>query len=946
MFRYYQRDKTSSWEYVLDTPEALAELTDQQVPMLSVLAVKDPIATDEDKYNTPYKGSFYVDIDCDKIEEAITSAQRLNDKLIENKVSCHTIFLSGKKGFHFILPMDCFANLRPVKHLPLIYKEMALELFVEGVDLKVYNEGKPRLLRTPNVKRADNGQYKVSISSEELYVLDKEKYASLCSEPRPLISGSAVTKSVKLTTMYEACKSKVAKKLRSQKNVEFEPLEQIKLTLGKGEELPECINKLIKEGDTKPSSNFNMATMVFANYMVAAGVKDWITYANQMAQNVKSSSYNTPLKRLLELKKMMNYYSSSPKFAKSYLFGTIEPCGNCAVCNGSSEAEEANSLEGDVESYQDKFVSDLTETPNGYTTGEGKNIKRITNFTLDLISKFTESSEDSEFGETRVGVNAWVMKNGKRCQKVSILEDTWMSSKEFKSTFKGKSNLIFLGGDTDVQKIGGHLMSKSEDLHEVCYVHSVGMHRHKVGDKTLFVYVEPSFSVSSIKEKDTHEVWGNIPAPPNVRDAKYPEANDELKTFVKNMFECNSEEVTASVVSWMALCHIKVQLTMRTNQFPILNLWGNAGGGKTTVSSLFAALHGVDYMLEHSPLSLQGSTPWSVAQYCTNSESTPRLIEEFNVGEIANSKYDSFSGLIKAAWNRQTFAKGGIEHHKGNSGGKSSGARVIEAKISSPLVVMSEQAPERPALRQRMIQLNVNIDGREQLGAEDAMYYLQENKDMFYSLARAMVWRSLETHPDTVAKMMKSYESKVPREIDARPKYAYQTLLVGAEFFCDTLETIGMNKSFCEETKEWMQQSIITNLLESVDKIRIEKLTTEVVLVLQEMAVQASAAKSYNPPQGAMVPAEDYIMDSNHMYINIKTAHSKYVRWSKGVGKKVILTSSGQFETLLKQEKFFITMVPHIDINSGKTLCAKLDTNILGDRGIPLELFESEDDIT
>ena len=49
MFRYYQTTPTASWEYVVDTESALQDLVNRQVPMLSVLAVKEPIETEEEK---------------------------------------------------------------------------------------------------------------------------------------------------------------------------------------------------------------------------------------------------------------------------------------------------------------------------------------------------------------------------------------------------------------------------------------------------------------------------------------------------------------------------------------------------------------------------------------------------------------------------------------------------------------------------------------------------------------------------------------------------------------------------------------------------------------------------------------------------------------------------------------------------------------------------------
>jgi hypothetical protein len=935
VFRYYQTTPTASWEYVVDTESALQDLVNRQVPMLSVLAVKEPIETEEEKYNSSYKGDFYVDIDKPDIAEAVESAIRFNQKLVDLGVTGYTVFLSGKKGFHFIVPAACFGASRPIKHLPLIYKEMAFDLYVDGVDMAVYNEGRPRLLRTPNVKRPDNGKFKVAVSPDDLVGMTPEKYAELTSAPRPILPSGQTKTCIKLETLYEACKARVTKKLRAMADIEFVPSEELAKTIGPNGELPGCITALIEKGDTKPGANFNQATMQFAAFMTRAGIKEWKSHAKQMAHNVKSSSYSSEYSRLSAISKMVSYVAGYKGFgfSKAALFSVIEPCRDCAICNGDVEDGAAV-----PEGYEDP--SEVDETPQGYYIGIGKSRRKLTTFTLDIISKFTEEREEG-YGETRVGTNAMIKVNGHKRHKVTIPEDAWISSRDFKQTFKGKEGYAFYGTDLDLQKLQNKLFSDTTNITEVCYVHSVGMHRHKIGGRTVFVYAEPGFSVSSTRERNTHEVWGNIPAPPSIQTAVYPEPTDELIAFIDNMLGCNDPQVTSTLVGWMALCHIKVQMTMRNNQFPLLNLWGAAGSGKSALSGMFANLHGVDYELEHSPISLQGTTPWAAAQYCTSSESTPRLLEEFNDSQIANHKYDQFSALLKAAFNMQTFAKGGIERAK-VAGINVSGAKVVEAKISAPLCVMSEQAPEMPALRQRMLQLNINRAGREDPQREDAFFYLMDNKPLFSGLARAMVWQSLTTHPEDVADTMEAYRQLIPREIDARPRYCYQALLTGADFFGKTLVSIGLTEEYAKEKVEFMHRSILDHLHGTVTDVRREKLTTEVVLVLSEMCLQASSGRSSMPSQWSLVQGRDYFMTDQELFLDLRVAHSKYLRWARTGGTKVILTSYSQFEALLKQEDFYVGSEPHADLAEGRMPITRLNNELLRTRGVPVDMFEED----
>jgi len=1075
MFVYYQTNQKSKWKFVLESEAALSKLKEEQVPMQSVLSIKEPLDADDDKHGRSYKGPFYADIDVDgDPEAAINSAIKFADKLEKEGIDSYSVYLSGKKGFHFIVPMKTFASERPAKSLPLIYKELALDMFVEGIDMSVYSEGKPHLLRTANVKRKDNGKYKVQITPEELYKLTPEKYSQLTEQPRPEFKPPEPKLSLSFQAKFELARTRMQKKQRSMANVEFVPNEELEKTVSEDGSLPRCIQLLIEQGDTKSGANFNQATIQFATFMVKAGVKDWLTHAKTMAKNVKSSSYSSEHARLMELKKMVSYVAGSPqyKFSKAMLFSVMEPCRDCAICNGT--VEDGTVVPEDYEEY-----SEISETPTGYYIGQGKSQRQLTTFTLDVISRFCVPSDDEDESETRVGSHAIVKINGHKRDRITLLETVWNSGRDFKSAIQGKSNYAFYGTDVDLQKLQNKLFANEEDMGEIIYVHTMGIHRHKVGkNQTILAYVEPGFSMNSLREKNTHELWGVMPSPPNIQEATYPTPNDDLKELIDNMLNCNDPLVTCTLIGWMALCHIKVQLTMRDNQFPLLNLWGNAGcvdcdtefltptgwkriadyvegdevcqwqpdgttefvrpldyikapceellrfttdkvdmvvsrdhrvpylsnsevrtspakkilntfgiqlplaegtehtdaskvtvfaprdghqycfttpstfwlarrsgtifptgnSGKSALSSLFAYLHGIDYMLEHSPMSLQGTTPWAVAQYCATSESTVRLIEEFNRSEIRASAYDQFTGMFKAAWNKQTFAKGGVD--KVNAGGTTrQGVKVIETKISAPLCVMSEQAPDRPALRQRMVQLNVNKAGREREGAEDAFHYLTDHKDKLAGLARAMVFESLQTHPEEVMKTMEHYKQFVPKEIDARPQFSYQAVLTGVYFFGKTLRSIELDEDYVKEKVAFMESVIIDNLKASLSDIRIEKSRTEVSLVLTTMALMANA-HDQQEMQYSLEPGVNYYWEGESLYLDTTVCHMLYTRWARQSGDRVMIGALQQFEVLLSQEDFFKQWTRHPSIGEGVRKLAEMDVATMQSRGIDVSMFK------
>lgn len=134
-----------------------------------------------------FAGPLYVDVDCCNIGEAIQAFRAVLTKLeaLGLDLDAVRLFASGGKGFHLEIPAACFmTSPGPVQGLPRIFKEMALGVYADGLDLRVYSGGRGRLWRVPNVQR-ENGAHKVPVTISEVRAMTPERYAELCSEPRP-----------------------------------------------------------------------------------------------------------------------------------------------------------------------------------------------------------------------------------------------------------------------------------------------------------------------------------------------------------------------------------------------------------------------------------------------------------------------------------------------------------------------------------------------------------------------------------------------------------------------------------------------------------------------------------------------------------------------------------------------------------------------------------------
>jgi hypothetical protein len=138
-----------------------------------------------------YRGDWWFDIDHPNLADAITSLHKLMDVLASLDVNLEHLryYASGSKGFHIRVPASLFDCDKEQKHLPKIYKQMALRLVfnhgITGIDMNLYNGKTGHLLRVENKPRPD-GKFKVPLTLDEAKGITPELYAELTKHPREI----------------------------------------------------------------------------------------------------------------------------------------------------------------------------------------------------------------------------------------------------------------------------------------------------------------------------------------------------------------------------------------------------------------------------------------------------------------------------------------------------------------------------------------------------------------------------------------------------------------------------------------------------------------------------------------------------------------------------------------------------------------------------------------
>jgi hypothetical protein len=264
----------------------------------------------------PYLGPMYIDFDSEDITESISDFHEVLEKLEAMDLDLNQIrlYASGGRGFHVEVPMACFiadVSTDGVMGLPYIYKEIALALYVDTLDLRVYSARKGRQWRVPNRQRS-NGHYKVPLSVSEAVTMTPARYAELTSAPRPFPPLALPELCPALATMYgESCSKFEATNRRKAVTSSREVAEVKQRFQGK---LPPSLEAL-GQGCFPARGGFNQIAFQMCLAAQTVGMDEAATLkaCAGLIQNHESDGhrYNTPSKRRDELRTMYRFVDRS-----------------------------------------------------------------------------------------------------------------------------------------------------------------------------------------------------------------------------------------------------------------------------------------------------------------------------------------------------------------------------------------------------------------------------------------------------------------------------------------------------------------------------------------------------------------------------------------------------------------------------------------------------------
>ncbi len=723
MSNYYYVQKVGgeeSWSPVPAARRAEVEKKDNPA-FFTVLAVSKLVEelSYEDKLALTYAGPLYFDWDSTEEVVIIEKVNLFLDKLVELGVdltSCY-LFATGGKGYHLEVPQHIFMDKVPpkgVKALPAIYKEIALELCVDTLDLRIYSGGKGRMWRTPNVLRS-NGRYKVPITVSEMREMTPELCRALTSAPRAAVIIAKPEYAMDLAILYDRASQRVDDLLVKRKKFKPDPK-------AKEKALGPSVEWMMAGLGIKPSAGFQEISTQLAIAAAAGQISedDFVLRCAGLIATHSSDGqrYNTERKRTEELRRMWRYMDGN--FCYEFSIGAMKnlmthsaPDLDGLTVTKEEVAEEikaaAEEEEVDVDEYADvaRGVS-LSKYGVYMDTENGK--KRICAVSFNN-SAVLRSSVNCQI----IGYESDVLVNGQPVGRQTLEIEVFSGLVPF-NRFASRYGHAFQGTDIQVRTVMMRFVEQAKKKGTTRYVVtregldivSIPHHENPVFHKPFLVWADGHNVLlqPDIAEEGLEITFAGYPdprgvfktdiskAPPLAQWLKEPGNKEMLRDTLQNLFHCQKPDFLGKVIGWHAACFWKQLFHKSYDKFPILHINGAAGLGKTetilNIGNLFY------YEKEVRPVS-PGSTVFAMIQYMTASASIPLVLDEYKPHAMKAELHERLKGMIRDAYNQRDVARGG-----GNR--ESDDYRVLhESQMAGPLVFIAEAAEDEAAVMERVV---------------------------------------------------------------------------------------------------------------------------------------------------------------------------------------------------------------------------------------------------
>jgi hypothetical protein len=906
-YYYYQLREDSKDAWQVEFVESRDDLK-ARAEHVSVFGVNAPIGELQDQ-DIVYTGDWILDIDCDNnLPQAIEWAQELIRFWRARNVNPEglTWFATGGRGFHIVIPLE-LTGFKPSNMLPLQLKDLTkLVSEYTGVvfDLGLYNRGRGHPLRVENKRRA-NGHYKVPVTPAEIEEMTPESYLQLTSNqrlmPAPVaLSGAYFARWAKraLDERADRLKNAADKEVTVTKLKELEP-----------GFVPECVKALAsgKKELYHGSKPHNYREMALVGFLQHADLQEdeRKKLVSSFVANNTSQTYHTEESRRAHLHGVMQ---AKLDFSCQVMLGTLQS----SVCEGCP-------VKVAIDKQKALVSTGIIPLEDGYYEADedGNAGKRLTTFVF-AVRKVTASDMDDGFDQ----IYADVMCDGDHKGRVVLCRDAFLTDQHFRRAISGVEVGNSYGTTEQTTKLRQHIMeSQVLTRPRIEVVRTIGLHFlgadvHPESGEEIenWVYAEPNWSIHSTGIANSHRLVtaGILNYAPHdgraySRDSIDPAVQDALMLLLGS----NEPHVVGKVLGWVMATHVKPHLAKhRENKFPLLNLYGLSGSGKTQTTVLYTALASADY--RNGVMSTEASTAAPLKLMATQSNTVPRIFDEANKAKMSAAQYEKVRAVIKAIFGGEALHIGTIARGP-RSQAQQHGVSSISLLATSPSIYMGTQPVEEAELQQRNLEVALTHEAHRYEGRREKFRELAEKPyvtfPLFFEMARTLIFRAMQTKRDTVWDWFVANREELPVfEASDRPRDSMAVGLTGLDFFINSLivlnarpELIHLAEAIKFQLVAWYQEQ-----KGEINKTLSRNELDNIIETLNWMAELEGVPGSHSSPY-RLTAGVHYMLDGNVLYLNSLPIFAAYISYCQHLRKAPEYQDPRAFERMLTgQTQYFL----------------------------------------
>jgi len=914
-FFYRQKTPESAWE-ISDARLREAIIKETKPPFTTILDLDTEI-TDEmgvdDLRNVHYRGPLYFDFDSDDIGGVIPKFQKFLSKLEEMGIDLAQIelYATGGRGFHVVVPMQVFLtnpSKRGYRFLPHIYKEMAYGLYVDTLDMRVYSARKGRMFRTANVERT-NGKYKVQLTVEQARCITPERYESLTSKPGPVIKIADPVMNPELALRFTQARSKVEEVIKKRKGRSGVDAKLVEAFSGL---FPSTLQMIGRGEHIREGCGFQKIATQLAITAHALGKTehDLLQVCEGLIESHQSdgSRYNTPTKRKRELSRMYHYMQDNPcyEFSSGAIRSLVEEGVTTSDLDLPTEDPYGVIDEDDEDDDADEAVSKgVRFNKQGIFAKKRMDDGTTRMVTLSRIGIDNVASLQT-LGDPRVcGYEIDLYVEGKFRYRTAVSINAMLSVTEFRRSLSAGASAAMQMTDAQVNAMLDRLRKRAEKNNRtVTNVPREGVDVVPLPDtetetnRVEIIYAGPSaygvITKDSSGDPDRktgyrlQTVNGSVDGEfkSDLLSAPILEDTPQTQRFFDRFFDLYEPGVMSRVVGFYLACFLAQPLRYVAHQFPMLQVYGLAGTGKTSMNHLLSHLH--SYRRAIPIWSAGDITPFALQSILQSSGSIPVILDELKRREMRSTRAQDFLMIMRNNYTGNSGGKGKVTRDVGQST-----LAVVQHASVAPLVFLSEEMETQTAVIDRSVV--VAMQNVHRFDSKSPWHACMNDPRVLSSLGHLCVRKVLELNLGELADQVKAAEMKLAkscaRTLTSRQLYNNAVVLVGLEFGRRVLGLV-FGKRYDEKIRA-LRDTLVTTMDESVPVNQSE--ASKVLSTLAHLS-----GKPATDPFG-LVLGVDY-QPSVHratkepcVEIHLFNAWDKYSRYRRAQGEEVLYQSEAAF---------------------------------------------------